>query len=223
MKNYYEILEVDKKASPEVIEKAYKTLVKKYHPDLQEAENNGQYEEKMKEINEAYSVLSDDFKKSNYDENLEKSTISVEEYNKLVLENQNLRAQIENINEQYNRYNARNQTEKDKQTNTRNDDTISRISKVMYDNIKQARAQAYNQAYNDAYEQDMRNRGYTIKYKHDLKYYIKFIGCLCVVILILFLIYQIPFVKRFFNQLYEENMVIQALVNIFKKTFSAKI
>ena len=33
--NYYKILEVDKNASPEVIEKAYKTLVKKYHPDLQ--------------------------------------------------------------------------------------------------------------------------------------------------------------------------------------------
>ena len=33
VKNYYEILEVDSKASPEVIEKAYKTLVKKYHPD----------------------------------------------------------------------------------------------------------------------------------------------------------------------------------------------
>ena len=33
--NYYEILEVNKNASPEIIEKAYKTLVKKYHPDLQ--------------------------------------------------------------------------------------------------------------------------------------------------------------------------------------------
>lgn len=35
-KNYYKILEVDSSASPEVIEKAYKTLAKKYHPDLQE-------------------------------------------------------------------------------------------------------------------------------------------------------------------------------------------
>ena len=34
-KNYYEILEVDKNASDEIIEKAYKTLVKMYHPDLQ--------------------------------------------------------------------------------------------------------------------------------------------------------------------------------------------
>ena len=35
-KNYYNILEVNKNASPEIIEKAYKTLVKKYHPDLQD-------------------------------------------------------------------------------------------------------------------------------------------------------------------------------------------
>lgn len=36
MKNYYEILEVDRNASKEIIEKAYKTLAKKYHPDVQE-------------------------------------------------------------------------------------------------------------------------------------------------------------------------------------------
>ena len=219
MKNYYEILEVDKKASPEVIEKAYKTLVKKYHPDLQEAENNGQYEEKMKEINEAYSVLSDDFKKSNYDEQVKESTISIEEYNRLVQENQNLRAQIENINAQFNRSNVTNKTVNNNQNNTRNDDTISRMSRVMYENIKQARAQAYN----DAYEQDLRNRGYTINYKHDFKYYLKFAGCICIMILILFIIYQIPIVKKFVNQLYEENLVIHAIVNIFKKTFSTPI
>ena len=50
MKNYYEILEVDKNASEEVIEKAYKTLAKKYHPDLQ---NNSNCQDKMRQINEA--------------------------------------------------------------------------------------------------------------------------------------------------------------------------
>lgn len=214
MKNYYEILEVDKKASPEVIEKAYKTLVKKYHPDLQNEENHAEYEEKMKEINEAYSVLSDDFKKTNYDEQLQESTISVDEYNRLVQENQNLRAQLENINART--YNTRTATV---QNNEPNDDTISRMSRVMYDNIKQAREQAYN----DAYIQDMKNRGYRIREKHDLKYYLKFIGCLCIVILIFTIIYQIPIVKRFFNQLYEENVLVQSIINIFKSTFSTKI
>lgn len=214
MKNYYETLEVDKKASPEVIEKAYKTLVKKYHPDLQNEENHVEYEEKMKEINEAYSVLSDDFKKANYDEQLQESTISVDEYNRLIQENQNLRAQLENINART--YNTRTATV---QNNEPNDDTISRMSRVMYDNIKQAREQAYN----DAYIQDMKNRGYRIREKHDLKYYLKFIGCLCIVILIFIIIYQIPIVKRFFNQLYEENVLVQSIINIFKSTFSTKI
>ena len=54
MKNYYEILEVDKNASEEVIEKAYKTLAKKYHPDLQ---NNSNCQDKMRQINEAYEIL----------------------------------------------------------------------------------------------------------------------------------------------------------------------
>ena len=72
MKNYYEILEVNKKASKEVIEKAYKVLVKKYHPDLYTGQKKNYAEEKLKEINEAYSVLTDEFMKEQYDKELEK-------------------------------------------------------------------------------------------------------------------------------------------------------
>ena len=52
-KNYYDILQVNQNASPEIIEKAYKTLAKKYHPDLQPEENKKQAEEILKDINEA--------------------------------------------------------------------------------------------------------------------------------------------------------------------------
>ena len=210
MKNYYEILEVDKKASPEVIEKAYKTLVKKYHPDLQNENNHSKYEAKMKEINEAYSILSDDFKKSNYDEQLQQSDISVEKYNKLVQENQNLRAQLENINQQ----NTINSTT---DNNTINDNVISKMSKLMYNNIKQARAQAYN----DAYLQDMKNRGYKIEYKHDLKYYFKLIIYIAIIVLIGILIYQIPPVKSYFTSLYNGNVYFKAIVDIFKNTIQS--
>ena len=65
MKNYYEILEVDKNASEEVIEKAYKTLAKKYHPDLNAGDNR--YEERLKDINEAYKNLSDANTRRKYD------------------------------------------------------------------------------------------------------------------------------------------------------------
>ena len=67
MKNYYEILEVNKKASKEIIEKAYKVLVMKYHPDSQNGQVN---EDKIKDINEAYKILSDDFLREQYDNEL---------------------------------------------------------------------------------------------------------------------------------------------------------
>ena len=72
MKDYYEILQVNEKASIEIIEKAYKTLAKKYHPDLQTDETKRKFaEEKLKNLNEAYKVLSDDFLREQYDEELQ--------------------------------------------------------------------------------------------------------------------------------------------------------
>ncbi len=64
-KNYYEILGVDKNASQDDIKKAYRTLVKKYHPDLHP--NDKAAAEKFKEINEANEVLSDENKRKQYD------------------------------------------------------------------------------------------------------------------------------------------------------------
>lgn len=67
MKDYYKILQVASDASPEVIQMAYKALAKKYHPDL----NPGQEEvmqEKMKDLNEAYEVLSDKDKRWQYNQ-----------------------------------------------------------------------------------------------------------------------------------------------------------
>ena len=65
MSDYYNILGVNKTASKEEIKKAYKTLAKKWHPDLNP--ENKEAEQKFKEINEAYAALSDDNKKANYD------------------------------------------------------------------------------------------------------------------------------------------------------------
>lgn len=65
-KDYYKILGVEKGASKEEIKRAYKKLAKQYHPDLNK--DNPEAEAKFKEINEAASVLSDDTKKSQYDQ-----------------------------------------------------------------------------------------------------------------------------------------------------------
>lgn len=70
MKNYYEILEVHKRASDEVIERAYKTLVMKYHPD--KYRGDCEYaNQKMLDLNEAYTVLSDVISRERYDREFE--------------------------------------------------------------------------------------------------------------------------------------------------------
>jgi len=58
MKNYYEVLEVSQNASQEVIEKAYKALAKKYHPDRWPKDKQLYANNKLEELVEAYSVLS---------------------------------------------------------------------------------------------------------------------------------------------------------------------
>lgn len=63
-RDYYEVLGVAKDASPEEIKKAYRTLAKKYHPDVSKEENAT---EKFAEIQVAYDCLSDPEKRSNYD------------------------------------------------------------------------------------------------------------------------------------------------------------
>jgi molecular chaperone DnaJ len=62
MKDYYQILGINRDASPEEIKKAYYKLAHKYHPD------KGGDEKKFKEINEAYQVLSDKEKRTQYDQ-----------------------------------------------------------------------------------------------------------------------------------------------------------
>ena len=63
-KDYYEVLELKKDATPEEIKKAYRKLAFKYHPDVSK---NPKTEKNFKEIAEAYSILNNSKKRAEYD------------------------------------------------------------------------------------------------------------------------------------------------------------
>lgn len=65
MKTHYDTLGIDKSSSQEEVKKAFKKLSRQYHPDLNP--DNPEAEEKFKEINAAYQVLSDEYERKNYD------------------------------------------------------------------------------------------------------------------------------------------------------------
>ncbi|WP_297579960.1 DnaJ domain-containing protein, partial [uncultured Helicobacter sp.] len=64
-KSLYETLEVSQDASSEEIKKSYRRLARKYHPDINK---DAGAEEKFKEINAAYEILSDENKRKQYDQ-----------------------------------------------------------------------------------------------------------------------------------------------------------
>lgn len=223
-KNYYDILEVNKNASPEVIEKAYKTLVKKYHPDLQDNNLKNEYEEKIKLINEAFEVLSDSEKRKNYDLNLKQTEFSIEDYNNLISENLNLKNEINYLKNNLNNYKNNNQNNINNNLNNNANNKNSNYSNnINYQNnqntnndysrnFQQKYNEAINKAYYDAYIQDLKNRGYKIRYKKTFKEYLKSLFSLFITLIILFLFFQIPFIKNYFLN----NELIKIFIQSFK-------
>ena len=67
-KDYYKILGVSKNASDAEIKKAFKTMARKYHPDMHPENEKAAWTEKFKDLNEAYTVLSDKQKRTIYDQ-----------------------------------------------------------------------------------------------------------------------------------------------------------
>lgn len=213
-KNYYDILQINKNAAPEIVEKAYKTLVKMYHPDLQKNANKQEYEEKIKLINEAYETLSNEQKRKQYDLELEQ----------MKKQQENVENSYSNFNNSSNSNNLNNQYQNPNNYNN-NYDINEKIKQARIQNEKQRIYEeeeynrkvneAINKAYHDAYIQDLKNRGYTIEYKKSFKDYIKNFVILIITIFILYLILKLPVIKNYFINLYNENDIIHYIADIF--------
>lgn len=67
-KDYYEVLGINKNATADEIKRAYRNLALKYHPDRVTADKKKEAEERFKEVSEAYEILIDPQKRSNYDQ-----------------------------------------------------------------------------------------------------------------------------------------------------------
>ena len=208
MKNYYEILEVAKNASPEVIEKAYKTLIKKYHPDLQPNDKKKDAENKVKLINEAYDVLSDPTKKENYDNELNQLEHQKEIERQRQIEREK---QVQNYHQ-----NSSIMTNKtpSKTVSTQQNSYQEQIDKI----------NAINKAYNDAYVSALRNMGYKVRYKKTFKQYLKMLfSIICTIfslIIISIILWHIPFIKKFLIDLYNNNQFIKIVVDIINRFFT---
>lgn len=192
MKNYYEILEVDKNASEEVIEKAYKTLAKKYHPDLQ---NNSDCQDKMRQINEAYEILSNDFKRREYDEKIKRQSVSIEEYNRIIQENNRLKKDLKRVVNQ--REMSQNQERLEEMS----------IMQRYYEQIKKATKQPQMR-----YERK--------KTKISLEKIKKIVIYIAILIAIGLVLAIVPFTRKFFINLYNNNVIIKLLVDTIVETFS---
>lgn len=200
--NYYDILEVNKNASSEIIEKAYKTLVKKYHPDLQENDLKIKYEEKIKKINEAYSILSDSEKRKNYDLFLKNNEVSIDDYNKLYQENIILKKEINYLKNNY------------KQNNINNN-----LNNINYyiENIRKNNYEKYNTEKNEENNSKIENEKYEITYKRILKNILALIITIFIIFIISFILWHIPFTKNYLINLYEKNTILKSFINIFNK------
>ncbi len=205
-KNYYDILQVNKNASSEIIEKAYKVLAKKYHPDLQPEENKEEAEDILKEINEAYEVLSNTEKRHSYDASL----LSEEQQEQTSSASSQQYQQPSQQQYSPNNYQAEQQSQVYQEYSSR---------PIQEQSYQEQLQQARQKAYYDAYIQDLKNRGYKIRYKKSFKDYFKTFIAIVLTILVLLLIYQIPFVKNLFADLYEENEIFHFLIDIIINFF----
>lgn len=223
-KNYYEILEVDKNASPEIIEKAYRTLAKKYHPDLQDDINKKESEELFKQINQAYEILSDPNSRHLYDEKLNTNIISLEQYDTLYKQNQLLKKQVTDLQTYVNQLNTYITNNAKQNYNKFSEETYHNTnnfySHPYTKSNKEKKGPSTNTSDSNQYTQNFTDDNYTDEYEKSFGDYIKGFISIIIVIFILFILWHIPFIHNYFVEFYENNEVLQSLGDILANIFN---
>lgn len=216
--NYYEILEVNENASIEVIDKAYRVLAKKYHPDVYEGDKK-QAEAMMQKLNEAYDVLSDENKRLNYDAILKrKKQIELE---KSITENKK-NSSIDSQN--FNNINSQNETDTPLNNPAKyNKEKFVVDTTYMDEKQKRKIKKKLQERYVEAYDNYLRSRGYKLRYKWTPKRILKAILIVAFSILILTLIFFLPPVHNYFISVYESNPIFKMTVDLISSFFSAII
>ena len=206
-KTLYEILEVSENASGEIIEKAYKTLAKKYHPDLQEEANKKQAEAMMKKINEAYEILGNEEKRSRYDAELEekRNQEELQKQNNQVYNNMYNNVQYQNNNATNNNVNYDYEKERLKYERKLQEEEIRQRQKMQDD---------LNREYNNAYENYLRSLGYKIKHKWTKENTRDLLITIGVIIVVFIILWIIPPTHDWLVSFYENNPIVKTFVDI---------
>lgn len=210
MANYYEILEVSEKASKEVIEKAYRVLAKKYHPDGKPQEEKAKAEQRMKQINEAYDVLSNEEKRSKYDSDLQWQK-QQEEDRKRQEEQRKMQETYEQMLQEERAINRQNGEE-------RNQEVAQNKSYATNENSRMASAKAIHsqmqRAYRQAYNDYWRSKGYKIKEKWTWKKTKDLLKALGIILLIILFLWFFPPTHQMLVSFYEDNFIVKAIVDV---------
>lgn len=200
MKDYYAILEINENASRETIDKVYKLLVKKYHPDLQDDNKRFEYEDIMKEINEAYDVLTNKDKKEVYD-------LELKEYrmNKIMEE---IRV---NQQQEYLQQQQMSQVIYD-DNNGYVDQNINSPFNVSDEEIRR-QAQVY---YDELYRQYLYYNGYIKEdFKTVAKRYITVILTIAILIGVIYVLYKVPYFNEMLSQIVNSNEILKYIFGRF--------
>ncbi len=215
----YEILEVSENASPEVIEKAYKILVKKYHPDLQPPEEKKNAEDKMKQINEAYDILSNEQKRRAYDNELEAQREQVRREEELRRQSSQNTVYTQN-NQSYTRpYNGNGNVNNQSTNNAGynyDKDRMEYEQRLRQEEAQQRRKmqENLNKEYANAYNNYLRSLGYKVKESWTKEKTKDLLLVIAIFIVLIFLLWLFPPTRNWIINFYESNPIIKAFVNI---------